>query len=223
MRYRFAGLKRDTGQPLRGHVEADTDNDAYHVLGDHGIVVESLTPIPERRDDSRQPAVAHAIDHALDASAVQVPFDALATRYVGKRVWVLDREKIKNRVMQTIDEVVRSSRARAMGDPATRNQISKALEQLFGDNRNLTSPAPSTGGGVDTQLDRLAIVVQRLERSVATIQEAMRNGAASAAAAPAPRVVVQRRQRSPACDAVLKSIFEANLELRRELNGVGGS
>ena len=132
MRYRFDGLRRDSGEPLRGHVEAETEDHAYNVLGENGIVVEMLHADPEWVDDSQQPGIASAIDHALDASSTQIPFDSLKDRFGGKSVWVVDREKIKKRVVQTVDEVVRKNQLQPSNDASTRDQMEKALEVVPG-------------------------------------------------------------------------------------------
>ena len=113
MRYRYSGLKRDTGDAVRGHVEAESQEHAYHVLGDHGVVVESLEPDPEPTDDSPSPNIETAIDKAFNASAKRVRFDKLAKNYAGKRVWVIDRQKIKRKVMSAVDKAVRQSQKQA--------------------------------------------------------------------------------------------------------------
>ena len=124
MRYRFTGLRRESGQPVMGHVEAETEDGAYDILGDNGIVVEGLAPDPERTDDSH---LASAIDDALAASSHTVPFDSLRGRYEGKRVWVIDREKIKTQVVQTVDEVIGQSQGRAEDATATHDRLTEAL------------------------------------------------------------------------------------------------
>ena len=107
MRYRFAGLRRESGQAVMGHVEAETEDRAYDILGDNSIVVEGLAPDPERTDDSRQPGHASAIDHALSASSHSIPIDSLQGLFAGQRSWVIERDKIKTRVMHTVHEVIR--------------------------------------------------------------------------------------------------------------------
>ncbi len=214
MRYRFVGLRRDSGEPLMGHVEAENENQGYNILGENGIVVETLHADPEWVDDSQQPGIASAIDHALDASSTQIPFDSLKDRFGGKTVWVVDREKIKKRVLQTVDEVVRKSQLQPASDNSTRDQITEALERLFGDNRNLTSPISATQEAFEVQIDRLAVVVHQLEHAVGAIRVALR----VATSGTAPRAPVHRRQRDDTVDAVLRTIFQSNVELRRQMS-----
>ncbi len=218
MRYRFDGLRRDSGEPLRGHVEAESEDHAYDILGENGIVVEMLHPDPEWVDDSQQPGIASAIDHALDASSTQIPFDSLKDRFGGKTVWVVDREKIKRRVLQTVDEVVRKGQLQAASDSSTRDQITEALERLFRDNRNLTSPISATQESFEVQINRLVVVVHQLEHAVGAIRTALR----SATPGTAPRSPVHRRQRDDTVDAVLRTIFQSNVELRRQMSEATG-
>ncbi len=225
MRYRFTGLRRESGQPVMGHVEAETDDKAYDILGDNDIIAEGLVADPEQTDDSRQPGLASAIDSALAASSHPVPFDSLRGQYAGKHVWVIDREKIKRQVVRTVDDVIQQSRQGAEDDTQTKNRLSKALEKLFGDNRNLTSPAsadppakpsaptPVNHEAMDIQLNRLADVVRELEHAVGAIRSATRwsgGGNAGRRAAPQRRV-------DAANDEVLREIFQANVELLRRL------
>ena len=214
MRYRFVALRRDTGEPLRGHVEAENQDQAFNILGENGIVVEMLEADPEWVDDSQQPGIVGAIENALNASSTQIPFDSLRDRFGGKDVWVIDREKIKRRVVQTVDEVVRQSQGQAATDSSTRDQITEALERLFGDNRNLTSPLSETQDAFEVQITRLAVVVRELEHAVGAIRAAVRG----APRGTAPRAPVYRRQRDDGVEAVLKTIFQANVELRRRMN-----
>lgn len=216
MRYRFDGLKRESGQPVKGHVEARSQEHAYGVLGDHGIVVEDLAADPQPGDDS-QVGLSGAIDRALDASSKQIRFDDLTRRYQGKRVWVINREKIKRQVVQTVDEAVRQSQRQSEDSDATRDRITEALENLFGDTRNITSPVSTSGENMAAQVDRLTIVVSELERAVGTIQGAVRFPGSAG-----PRAIAARRV-DRASDKVLAKIFNHNMELRKRLSGAPAS
>ncbi len=215
MRYRYCGLKRDSGELVRGHVEAESEAQAFDVLGDHGVVVESLQIDPEPIDDSlTQPDIANAIDHALDASSRQVRFDKLTRRYRGKRVWVIDREKIKRRVMKAVDNAVRQSQKEADGDAATRDRIAEALESVLGDNQNLTSPFSAKQESLEEQIQRLTRVVHELESTFGSIRVASRRSTWS----DGPRRPQSRQADNPH-DAVLMDIFRYNVDLRRRLSG----
>ncbi len=220
MRYRFAGLRRDSGQPVMGHVEADTEDRAYEILGDNNIVVEGLAPDPERTDDSRQPGLASAIDHALEASSHSIPFDSLQGKFAGKRVWVIDRDKIKTRVLQTVDQVIRQSRMQTEDDTTTRDRLTEALERLFGDNRNLTSPVSASQEALEVQLNRLAGVVHQLEHAVGAMHSATRWSGGGFAGGRAAGPTHRPRRSESANDDVLREIFQTNVELQRRLSGL---
>ncbi len=219
MRYRFTGLRRESGQPVMGHVEAESDDKAYVILGDNGIVAEGLVADPEQTDDSRQPGLASAIDSALAASSHPVPFDSLRGQYAGKHVWVIDREKIKRRVLQTVDEVIRQSRTQTEDDTTTRDRLTEALERLFGDNRNLTSPVSASQESLEIQLNRLAGVVHQLEHAVGAMHAATRWSAGGYAGGRVTGLAPRKRRSNTANDDVLREIFQTNVELQRRLSG----
>jgi hypothetical protein len=202
-----------------GHVEAESEDCAYDILGDNNIVVEGLAPDPEQTDDSRQPGLATAIDDALAASSHRVPFDSLQGRFAGKRVWVIDRDKIKKRVLQTVDEVIRQSRANTEDDSATADRLTDALERLFGDNRNLTSPVSANQESLEVQLNRLAGVVHQLEHAAGAMQTATRWAGGGYGGGRATGGAHLQRRRNPEHDDVLREIFQTNVDLNRRLRG----
>src|SRR5690348_1333983 len=166
---------RSTGKPVEGHVEADSEEWAFHALANNGIITESLRPDPARGEAARaaarppesksvnpllppmtqasaplvplapvapapppapaRPSVPpgsfavgaspapqafsqqslpaapangnasvapgaprtqfdNALEGALDGASSQIDFDALTECYRGKKVWVIDRDKI---------------------------------------------------------------------------------------------------------------------------------
>ncbi len=202
MRYLFRGLIRETGKPVVGHVEADTEETAFNALADNGIVTESLNPDPKPNAGSplaQRPArYSDALDSAFDASASQVAFDDLTERYRGKRVWVIDRDKIRKRVSQVVDTAISEAQSQFDNDTQTRDRVAKAIEGLFKDSKNITSPVPvpedgppvppkpkaiaapagdggATSPALETQVDRLASLITTAETVLAQIQAAARN------------------------------------------------
>lgn len=143
MRYLFRGLIRDTGRPVEGHVEASTEADACDALSENGVVTESLNPDPKplnlNDELPKAPEFADALESAFDSSSSQVDFDALTERYHGKKVWVIDRDKIRRRVAQVIDAALALSALHGEGHGQTRARINSALEGMFSDNRNLAT------------------------------------------------------------------------------------
>lgn len=215
MRYRFTGLRRESGQPVMGHVEAESEDCACDILGDNGLVVDGIAPDPERTDDSH---LSGAIDHALEAGSRTVPLDSLRGRYQGKRVWVIDREKIKTQVLQAVDEVMRQGRGGSEDETATHDRLADALERLFGDSRNLTSPVSASQEAMEVQLNRLTDVVRELEHAVGAIRAAMRSTGRGNGDARVPAGPALKRRADPASDEVLRDIFQTNIELRRRLD-----
>lgn len=138
MRYRFRGLIRDNANPVEGHVESPTEQDAYNALSENGIVTEALyaDPKPLNLSNYEDPRVSNAIDSALDTSSQQVAFDQLMDRYRGKNVWVIDRDKIRSRVAQVVDAALASN-----GDSPDiqriRQSVATAIQGVFSDDRNL--------------------------------------------------------------------------------------
>jgi hypothetical protein len=143
VRYLFRGLIRETGRPVEGHVEAATEEDGFHALSDNGVVTESLIPDPKplnlNDELPKAPEFADALESAFDSSSSQVDFDALTERYHGKKVWVIDRDKIRRRTAQVIDAALALSALHGETHDRTRARINSALEGMFSDNRNLAT------------------------------------------------------------------------------------
>ena len=138
---------RTNGRIVEGHVEAPTPEDAYGALSDNGIVTESLRPDPrpenqpdpEPEETGPEPTFRQAIDSALDSASMQVAFDSLTEQYKGKKVWVLDRDKIRKRVAQVVDQVLAEAQRKAETDQKTRELVQEAIKGMFADNRNIAS------------------------------------------------------------------------------------
>lgn len=245
MRYHFRGLRRDTGKAVVGHVDADNEEIAYHSLADEGIVVETIVRQPRPQAPSspgasgEQAGVPHIdreIESALDAGSKQVNFDDLSKRYQGKRVWVLDRDKMKHRVMKIVDTAVIQSQQESEGDDETRQRVAEALEGLFANQKNISSnisaeeaaakakppppapepapqpqPAAPPNSALQEQIDRLSQVVEQMEGAITTLSRAAKRGGGGGGL----RLRTSRnRALSEEQDAVLKEIFQTNLTLR---------
>jgi len=137
---------RTNGRVVEGHVETPTPEEAYAALSDNGIVTESLRPDPRpeappapEEDDGAQPGFRQAIDSALDSASHQVNFDSLTEQYRGKKVWVLDRDKIRKRVAQVVDQVLAEAQQKSESDIKTRELVAEAIKGMFADNRNIAS------------------------------------------------------------------------------------
>ncbi len=239
MRYRFRGLIRDTGKPAEGHVESDTEELAYQALSEHGIVCEALwadpkplnlSPLPEQT-----PGLTNAVDSALDTSSMQVDFDALTERYRGKRVWVIDRDKIRRNVAQVVDQVLSESMQQSDAATQTRQAVAEAIAGLFKDNANITSPAnqvaaqqasqaPANGdlgsGSLEEQIHRLAHVVSQAQNAIGSlVATAERIGRGGYGGGGGPRrFSVRSSVAGSAQKAVLLEIFKDNLKLHQAVD-----
>src|SRR5205823_2069176 len=144
-----------------------------NVLSDNGIVTESLREEPRALDLSREPhanpGLVNAIESALDISSVQMPFDQLADKYKGKSVWVIDRDKIRRRVAQVVDAALASGAMENETADQTRQRVSAAIDDLFKDNRNISSKASSATLNLDRQVERLGSFIAKAEAVLAAI------------------------------------------------------
>lgn len=236
MRFRFRGLYRDSAKPVEGHVEAAGTNAAYQVLSDNGIVTETLheDPRPMNVSPTAIEEFSEALDDALDSSSSQVPFDALTQRYRGKKVWVIDREKIRQRVAHVVDSTLAASEETADGGASVRDQVAKAINELFHDTRNIASRhdtetvaklraivggAKRNAGGDDLseQIGKLTDVVQHAEGLIADMQAALRS--IESGGVHRRRVAVPALELGPEQNQVLREILESNLALRRNIAG----
>jgi hypothetical protein len=215
VRYLFRGIIRDTGRVVDGHVQANEPNEACNYLAENGIVTESLREDPIALNLSQDMApkeFASAIDSALDVSSTQVAFDGLIDRYKGKQVWVIDRDKIRSRVAQVVDAALDQSAKESEGAQQTRERVALAIQTLFTDNRNLTSPA---NPALDQQIARLGSVIHQAEGALAALMAAARRmeagGGGPRRLSYAPAEVPEDNQE------VLLEIFKSNLELKRSL------
>jgi hypothetical protein len=143
VRYLFRGLIRETGRPVEGHVEAVNPDEALKALSDNAIVTESLVPDPKplnlNEEFPDQPELASALESAFDSSSSQIDFDDLADRYRGKKVWVIDRDKIKRRVCQVVDQTLAQSLAQGEDAAQSRQRVQAAIKGMFDDNRNIAT------------------------------------------------------------------------------------
>jgi hypothetical protein len=221
VRYRFKGIVRTTGQHVEGHAQGNTPDEAYNALAEHGIVTESLVPDPEPLNLASTPQpYASAIDSALDTAAAQVPFDALADRFKGKNVWVLDRDKIRSRVSQVVDQALRQAMEAhphvGMGAVDVREQVAQAINGLFRDNRNLTSQVSNSSMQLENQIQRIESFVRRAESVLAQMTVAIsRIGTGGGGGGGGGRRSYQAGSNMQSeQNSVLLEIFKENLRLR---------
>lgn len=238
MRYRFRGLLRETGKAVEGHVEAPTVDQAYDLMADNGIVCEAMREDPRMGDftsaGGASPAsptggqvgaggapdeFASAIDSALDTSSTQVNVDDLWRRYRGQKVRVIDRDKIRQRVMNVVTKALQQSMSGKDDRNQTLERVEEALGKMFGDNKNLTSELSPQQVAMEDQIARLNSVVLTMEKSMAQLTMAMRRGGGGGGwgggADHSTRGNMIKAVKDPRNDKVLLEIFESNLQLQR--------
>jgi hypothetical protein len=210
---------------------------AYGVLGENGIISEPLVEDPRPLNVSEAPIsqFADALDSALDSSSSQVPFDDLTERYRGKKVWVIDRDKIRNRVAQVVDTTLAASEANLESGMTARERVASAISGLFHDTRNIASQhnadsitkmrelaarAKDSGtndAGLAEQIGRLTGVVEQAEGLIAAMSAALAR-VESGGSIPRRRLSVEPRPAFTGEQSqALREIFQSNLELRRAM------
>jgi hypothetical protein len=280
---------RSTGKPCEGHVEAESEEWAFHALANNGIITEALrkdpkvgaeppetplskpvepllrpynptsyappppppapstlssptkaaapppgtfavnagTPAPAAPPQQPHPGAGdtgpepkrqfdNALEGALDGASSQIDFDALTDRYRGKKVWVIDRDKIRRNVARVVDTAIAQSLVNDEGSTATRERVADAINELFKDTRNLTSQHSATNTSLEKQIGRLAGIIKQFEGSLASMQAAIRNIGSGGGGGVGPRrhrgdMGVQKQEQN----AVLLEIFKTNLDLLR--------
>jgi hypothetical protein len=223
VRYRFKGIVRTTGRSVEGHAHGDTPEEALNALSEHGITTESLREEPEAPVGNVPATPLHsALESALDTASQQIAFDALADKYKGKSVWVLDRDKIRSRVAQVVDaalsDAMSDSKVGMKGMSGVREQVAEAISGLFKDNRNLTSQVSSTSNQLEGQVKRIESMVKRAESVLAQMTLAIsKMGSMSfggGGGGVGPRRFGSATAQGNEQNSVLMEIFKENLRLR---------
>ncbi len=198
-------------------------------------MADSNTPNPDPNATPSSPQLSEfseKIESALREGGRQIRFDDIEKRYRGKRVWVLDREKMQQGVMRVVDEAIRISQQAEEGAVRTRQRVAQAIATLFGNSRNITSPVdpdkvaarparPATpvatsdqesNEALEDQITRLASMISQAESVLTKISTAA-GRVGSEGRGSSRRIPAYQRNREH--DVVLAEIFKTNLELRR--------
>ena len=84
------------------------------------------------------------VERAFAAASQAVSFDAVAQRYKGKSVWVIDRDRIRRQVAGIVDQALQQAEGKVKdqnrydGDQV-RESVASALKEMFKDNANIAS------------------------------------------------------------------------------------
>jgi hypothetical protein len=210
-------LRRQTGEPVEGRVTAPTEDAAYDVLGDHGIVAESLQPEPDTDEDTAAaetgPRLAQALQHALEEAGLHVSFDLVTGHYQGKSECLIDQENIRQRLAALVDDAGGDGHRDGENRLDARSLIAQLLEELRRNRRNLSAGQSPPPPGLEAQVNHLAEALARLERAMATMSVAARRARPGR-----PRTVATGQTAGDKTrDEVLIEIFQSNLELMRGL------
>jgi hypothetical protein len=207
---------------------------------------QSAPPTRPAEDFEDQPPteLKSALNNALDAASSQVSFDALAEKYKGKRVWVVDREKIRYRVAKVVDGILAASSKEEQNEEM-RKRVAEAIQGLFGNDRNIATErtpetvaamkaaqaapaAPAAIGAanqvLEEQIDRLAEMVSRAENVLASLALAanrIARGGGGGGGGGGGRGRLIREVLDDSQNEVLLEIFKSNLELRKQITNPG--
>ena len=194
-------------------------------------------PVPPgaRNDLVRAQNIAHPaaqsadpVERALAAASQAVSFDAVAQRYRGKSVWVIDRDKIRRQVAVIVDQALKEIESKQQnrydGDQV-RETVATALKQMFKDNRNIASPQSPQPQGVvgsspqlEAQIDRMEQFLSRAETVLTQLLVAAKRIAAGGYGGFAPRRMGHiPRGGADEQNEVLLEIFKSNVKLRQNL------
>ena len=95
--------------------------------------------VPAKRIEHPDSRSSDPLDRAFAAASQAVDFDAVAQRYRGKSVWVIDRDKIRRQVAGVVDEALKKAEKNDDTGDRVRESVAAALKQLFNDTRNIAS------------------------------------------------------------------------------------
>jgi hypothetical protein len=217
VRYLFRGQRRQTGEPVEGRVTAPTEDVARSILGDGGIVADSLKPEPAAHGDGiatvTDPRFAHALERALDDAGFCVRYDHLTGRYQGKSVCLLDQDEIRKRVMKLVDDAAVDYCSDDENRLDARRHIAQLLEQVLENRRNLSSERSARSLALEAQVNHITQALGRIERVMGSMSMAVRRDGRGQRR----RTAGGQTTRDKMQEEVLFEVFQNNLELMRGL------
>lgn len=182
---------------------------------------------------------ADPVERAFAAASQSVSFDAVAQRYRGKSVWVIDRDRIRRQVATIVDQTLKQAEEKHSDGEQVRESVAAALKEMFKDNRNIASqqtpeqaqqarsaqPQGQAVSGVvgsspqlDAQIERLESFLSRAEMVLTQLQVAAKRVAAGGGGGFAPRRMSHiPKPRGEEQNSVLLEIFKSNVKLRETL------
>lgn len=216
VRFLFIGRRKETGEPVDGHIDADAPDGAVRSLAEQGIVATKIKPDPGPSNHSDRLS-ALAPRPSGNANNRFVPSPKTEHREEDKAV-VIDRDKIRRNVAASIDHALATSFARGEGPMQIRARVANAIHGLFKDYRHITSEQPvDHSGEMQEQITKLQEMIQRTEKMLSTWSKfgPPRGGGGEGGGTKnrhKPRKSKQKEE-----DVVLREIFQANLDLMRSI------
>ncbi|HSH95216.1 MAG TPA: hypothetical protein VK968_13775 [Roseimicrobium sp.] len=211
VRYLFVGKNKQTGEPVDGHIDADSEAGVVKNLADQGIVATKVKLDPRQsKQEADLPATAPKAANAF------VPRPA-ADRRDEDKVVVMDRDKIRRNVAAALDHALAMSFARNDGPMQIRARVANAIHGLFKDYRNITSEAPvDHSGAMEEQLGKLQDVIARTEKMLTSWSKyGPPRGGGGGGEGGGKRRSSKMKREGP--DEVLREIFQANLQLMKSI------
>ncbi len=212
VRFLFIGKRKETSEPVDGYIEAVAEEAARQALDDQGII-----PTKIKLDASPAPLAknpASALPAKNNGSAIQLP-----ARRNEERVTVIDRDKIRRNTAAIIDQALAMSFARGEGPMQIRARVAHAIHHLFKDFRNIASDQPvDRSAEMVEQISKLQEMIQRTESLLTQWSKfgPPRGGGGDGGGGGKNRHK-PRKSRAKEEDAVLREIFQANLDLMKSI------
>ena len=204
MYYLFRGQRRGSGEPVIGRLFALNDDTAHELLEAHAISADTVGP--EETCGLFPPTLEAAIAEA----GLRITFNQVAHVHEGHGVLIVDRTKIRKRVMQLVHEALGDAEDR---QPARR--IEQLLDTLFGDRRPGTAAA-GAGEGRFANADEVRAEMRRLMAAINKLERELISMRSRPSADREPRHSgTKKRPGDRTRDEVLREIFEHNLELMK--------
>ncbi len=215
VRYLFIGKNKSTGEPVDGHVDATNEAKVLETLAQQGIVATKVKPDPSQsKQGAKMPSTAVAPSASFKASAPNAFVPSPREEDVAV---VLDRDKIRRNVAAALDHALAMSFARSEGPMQIRARVANAIHGLFKDYKNISSEAPvDHSGAMQDQLSKLSEAIARTEKMLSGWSKyGPPRGGGGGEGGGKKRHSKLARHEGP--DAVLKEIFQANLDLMRSI------
>ncbi|MHC4218053.1 MAG: hypothetical protein ACYSU7_06305 [Planctomycetota bacterium] len=160
-----------------------------------------------------EPRFAEALERALEDAGFCVSLDPVTGRYQGKSVGLLDQDRIRQRVMELVNDAAADTLHDDENRPHARHYIAQLLEKLLLNRRNLDSERSPRSAALEAQVNHITQALVRIERQMGSMSSEVRRAGRGQPGRTAPGPTARDKTH----DEVLLEVFESNLELMRGL------